>query len=73
MGRRKISFEPPVRIDVFEWSSVMKVSLCGPHSFDMSTLDPTGTDGSGAAALAAPPFRRVWYFVHQVGRSGLRD
>jgi hypothetical protein len=51
---------------------VTKVSLCGPHSFDTSTLAPTAKEDAAAPAIPEPFFKRLWYFTHQVGRSGLR-
>ena len=53
--------------------SVMKVSLCGPHSFDTSTsLVPDATDVVVAPPAASPFLIRYWYLSHQVGLFGSR-
>src|SRR5215471_16685755 len=45
----------------------MKVSLCGPHSFDTSTLLPTAKD-EVVSGEASPPLSRMnSYLLHQVG------
>src|SRR5436190_22555201 len=46
---------------------VMKVSLCGPHSFDTSTL-PFEVVELVVSGLASPPLSRMnSYLLHQVG------
>src|SRR5690349_9582826 len=45
----------------------MKVSLCGPHSFDTSTLLPTETELVGPDPGSEPLSRRNSYLLHQVG------
>src|SRR5205814_4607901 len=45
----------------------MKVSLCGPHSFDTSTL-PFAVVELVVSGLASPPLSRMnSYLLHQVG------
>src|SRR5690348_12653720 len=71
MGKRKISFDPPARFFALLAFTVMKVSLCGPHSFETSTFAPA------SAELLAPAFpfgecvERYWYLFHQVGLFGV--
>src|SRR4051812_44542575 len=45
----------------------MYVSLCGPHSFETSTLAPEATEAVEPAAVISPFLTRYWYFSHQVG------
>src|SRR6267143_5574058 len=67
MGRRKISFEPAARVFDLFGSIVIKVSLCGPHSFETSTLVPKVTEVVVPALPSAPLFKMNWYLSHQVG------
>src|SRR5205823_11721467 len=68
-GRRKISFEPAATILGFRVLMAMKVSLCGPHSLDTSTLVPKVPAGAAAVdcSAAGPLLRMNWYLSHQVG------
>src|SRR5258707_15394176 len=67
MGRRKISLEPAASILGLFGLSVIKVSLCGPHSFDTSTLPLTVVEVV-LSGLASPPLSRMnSYLLHQVG------
>src|SRR5215471_9944414 len=45
----------------------MKVSLCGPHSFDKSTLPLTFSDEVASGAASPPLSRMNSYLLHQVG------
>src|SRR5712664_1424908 len=67
IGSLNISFEPAARTLVLLGSMVMNVSLCGPHSFETSTLLPKLTEFVNAGAESAPLFRMNWYLSHQVG------
>src|SRR5262249_20384919 len=67
MGSRKISFDPAARTLLLPGLMAMNVSLCGPHSFDTSTLAPTLSEKLVPAALSAGWVNRYWYFFHQVG------
>src|SRR5207249_9879225 len=67
IGSRKISFDPPARLRGLAVLSVMYVSLCGPHSFETSTLLPTVTEGVLPLAGSEPLAFRYWYLSHQVG------
>src|SRR3954466_1716764 len=70
MGSRKISFDPAARFVGERGLIAMKVSLCGPHSFDTSTLPPNAF-GAGALALdwkaSGGLCARNWSLSHQVG------
>src|SRR5579859_274845 len=48
----------------------MNVSLCGPHSFETSTLVPALTPGC-PVHVSGPWAARNWYFAHHVGLSEL--
>src|SRR5438309_10904821 len=48
IGSRKISLEPAARFLGREGLMAMKVSLCGPHSFETSTLLPPAAAAAGA-------------------------
>src|SRR5437016_1864235 len=50
----------------------MKVSLCGPHSFDTSTLRPTDSDPLPLGEASGACVDRYWYLSHQVGLLGSR-
>src|SRR4051812_34866832 len=70
MGSRKISFDPAARFAGELGLIAMKVSLCGPHSFDTSTLPPNAfgvgdfaLDWKASGGLCA----RNWSLSHQVG------
>src|SRR5262245_13388924 len=67
MGSRKISFDPAARTLLLPGLMAMKVSLCGPHSFDTSTLAPTLNEELAPAGLSAGWFNKYWYLFHQVG------
>src|SRR5438477_340885 len=72
MGRRKISLDPAARVLGAFGLSVMKVSLCGPHSFETSTLAPTISElVTTGEEFTAPPVTSCWYLFHQVGLLGL--
>src|SRR5437588_7146721 len=45
----------------------MKVSLCGPHSFETSTLPPAVVEEVLSGAASPPLSRMNSYFVHHVG------
>src|ERR1700756_497446 len=45
----------------------MKVSLCGPHSLETSTLLPTVREDVTLPPCEAPFAARYWYVAHQVG------
>src|SRR5215831_10603795 len=45
----------------------MKVSLCGPHSFETSTLLPTVKDDVVSGEASPPLSRMNSYLLHQVG------
>src|SRR5437868_2416293 len=45
----------------------MKVSLCGPHSLETSTLAPTAVELLAPELGSEPLFRMNWYLSHQVG------
>src|SRR5262245_10800001 len=49
----------------------MKVSLCGPHSFDTSTLPLTMAEVVLSGAASPPLSRMNWYLLHQVGSCAL--
>src|SRR3954471_3110805 len=70
MGSRKISFDPAARFAGERGLIAMKVSLCGPHSFDTSTLPPNAF-GAGDFALdwkaSGGVCARNWSLSHQVG------
>src|SRR3954451_6997315 len=70
MGSRKISFDPAARFAGERGLIAMKVSLCGPHSFDTSTLPPNAF-GAGDLALdwkaSGGLCARNWSLSHQVG------
>ena len=67
MGRRKISLEPAASCLGFRGLMTMKVSLCGPHSFETSTF--AGVEPLVAAARneSGPCWARIWNLSHQVG------
>src|SRR5260370_25227459 len=67
IGRRKISLEPAASVRGCAGLSVIKVSLCGPHSFDTSTLLPTLNDVVGPASVEASVVSSCWYFAHHLG------
>src|SRR5215831_12133506 len=46
----------------------MNVSLCGPHSFDTSTLGATVMPAC-PVQVSGPFAARIWYFAHHVGLS----
>src|ERR1051325_2313607 len=46
---------------------VMNVSLCGPHSFDTSTLVPTLSEVVAPPVASAPLLAMYWYLSPQVG------
>src|ERR1043165_2390992 len=70
MGRRKISFDPPAKTFGLLGLIVMKVSLCGPHSLDTSTL-PFAVVDELDNGLASPPLSRMnSYLLHHVGLFG---
>src|SRR6185312_1608402 len=71
MGRRKISFDPPARFFALLVFTVMKVSLCGPHSLDTSTLVPTDAELLVPAFPFAECDERYSYLFHQVGLLGV--
>src|SRR5437867_7511141 len=48
----------------------MKVSLCGPHSSDTSTLAPAATEVVEPVSGSGPVLAMSWYLSHQVGLSG---
>src|SRR5438105_4563084 len=50
----------------------MKVSLCGPHSFETSTLGPTESDPVPPGEASGACVERYWYLSHQVGLVGSR-
>src|SRR5437870_4128794 len=50
----------------------MKVSLCGPHSLDTSTLRPTESDPLPPGEASGACVDRYWYLSHQVGLLGSR-
>src|SRR5437588_10625190 len=54
MGNRKISLEPAASIFGAREFKVMNVSLCGPHSFDRSTLLPKLIDEVDPPSPSAP-------------------
>src|SRR5258708_8794252 len=67
MGRRRISWEPAARTFSSFGLIVMKVWLCGPHSFDTSTLPLTVVEVV-LSGLVSPPLSRMnSYLLHQVG------
>src|SRR2546423_12312538 len=45
----------------------MKVSLCGPHSFETSTLLPAAVDVVLSGAASPPLSRMNSYLLHHVG------
>src|SRR5438270_9899259 len=67
MGSRKISLEPAASCFGFRGLLTMKVSLCGPHSFETSTF--AGVEPLVAAARneSGPSWARIWNLSHQVG------
>src|SRR5919108_2603427 len=67
MGSRKISFEPAARDFAEPGLIVMYVSLCGPHSFETSTLLPTVIEDPDPPPGDAAFCDKYWYFAHQVG------
>src|SRR5579885_1497232 len=71
MGRRKISFDPAARFFVCAVLMVMKVSLCGPHSFEMSTLPPKFSEFVETPPSPGPFFARYVYLSHHVGSCAL--
>src|ERR1700745_868591 len=71
MGRRKISFDPPARFFGALVFKVMKVSLCGPHSLETSTLGPTEAEVLCPAFPFGECVERYWYLFHQLGLSGV--
>src|SRR5215468_122165 len=71
MGSRKISFEPPARFIGWPVLTVMKVSLCGPHSLETSTFGPTVAELLLPALGLAACVERYWYLFHQLGLSGV--
>ena len=69
IGNRKISFEPPT---IWAWSAgliAIDVSLCGPGSLLISTLEPTEMLPvfPGPAGGWNPGAETVRNFCHQVG------
>src|SRR3982750_2167538 len=70
IASRKISFEPPARIEGRDGLIATNVSLCGPHSFDTFTFAPTFSDGP-PVQVSAPCATRNSYLFHQVGLSEL--
>src|SRR4051812_2509927 len=70
IGKRKISFDPPARLEGLRVLMAMNVSLCGPHSLETSTLPPKAF-GFAAPALASKALggllARNWNLSHQVG------
>src|SRR2546429_9685516 len=54
MGSRKITLDPAVSWRGPVGFKVMKVSLCGPHSFDTSTLLPKLVAVAGAPPPSGP-------------------
>src|SRR3989441_495903 len=66
MGNRKISLEPAVSCWGSPGFSVTYVSLCGPHSFDTSTLSKN-VEVVGAPPLIGPFCERNRYLLHQAG------
>src|SRR5258708_6070879 len=71
MGSRKISFDPAASTPGDDGFRVMNVSLCGPHSFETSTLEPTVSEAVLAGAASAACWDRYWYFAHQTGEGEL--
>src|SRR5713101_2421782 len=69
MGSRKISLEPAASVLGLPGFNVMKVSLCGPHSLETSTLAPAADDAVPPGAGSEPNLASHWYFSHQVGLS----
>src|SRR5437868_3032057 len=67
IGSRKISLEPAASILGARVFRVIKVSLCGPHSFDRSTLLPELREAVGPAWPSGPFLARYVYLSHQVG------
>src|SRR5690349_13673598 len=67
MGNRKISFEPPARFFGLVGLIAMKVSLCGPHSFDTSTLLPKLTELVVTLSREKALLETIRYLSHQVG------
>src|SRR6266852_4935874 len=67
MGSRKISLDPAASVFGRFGLMAMKVSLCGPHSLETSTLLPTARDELGPPPGEAAFAERYWYFAHQVG------
>src|SRR5438876_4174045 len=66
IGSRKISFEPAASCLGRDGLMAMKVSLCGPHSLETSTLLPD--DVAAAVTKASGPLlSKYWYLSHQVG------
>src|SRR5438309_533246 len=67
MGSREISLEPAASCFGFRGLMTMKVSLCGPHSFETSTF--AGVEPLVAAARneSGPCWARIWNLSHQVG------
>jgi hypothetical protein len=69
MGRRTISFEPPTIWEGLDGLMAIDVSLWGPGSLLMSTLEPNETlpvlPGPGSGWN--PGADTVWNFCHQVG------
>src|SRR5450759_2435879 len=48
----------------------MYVSLCGPHSFETSTLLLSDNEPALEAGRRGPPLWMYWYFSHHVGFLG---
>src|SRR5436305_10870673 len=51
----------------------MYVSLCGPHSFETSTLPAVANEVVAPPPGISPLLIRYWYLSHQVGLFGLFD
>src|SRR5207237_8831410 len=68
---RKISLDPAVSWRGPLGFKVMKVSLCGPHSFDTSTLLPRVVAVAAALPSSGPLAARYCYLFHQAGLFGL--
>src|SRR6266849_4937650 len=69
MGRRKISFEPPTIWERLDGLMAIDVSLWGPGSLLMSTLETTETPPvpPGLGSGVNPAADTVWNFCHHVG------
>src|SRR5262245_44276848 len=67
MGSRKISLDPAASTFGLVGSRVMKVSLCGPHSFETSTFPTTLADMVAPAGESEPFLERYWNLSHHVG------